>query len=423
MIGNLLEAYDVSISSFLATTLATTFFPANAQFVNIINTFYILLIGYLARPFGSLFVGLYADFIGRKKMLIVSIILLGISTCLIGLIPPYNFSGVFSAIFFLLFRLIQNFFAGGEFISSISYLIESDDQQKKGYFGSWSAFGLNTGALLGSLIVFLVTYFIEIKVIPSWSWRLAFLLALVGMVFGFWLRNSIPESIEFVLNHQIPTTKTKTQLIRESLNFLKFNLSKCIGVIGVNWLGVCVTYSFYIYAPIHMASVNHLTKYESFGINSIGLATAVLLIPFFGYISDKISKISLICFASTLYMFLSFPYFWVISYGNFFSILIFHIVISVPAACLFSINPVLTAETFPIEIRCTSMALVYQTITSIAAGTIPIILLTLVHSTKINYSPSYLIMISAILGYFALFLGKKDQFKSFNLFIIESEHP
>ena len=201
VIGNLLENFDVMLCAFLAQFIAKTFFPSNSLNDNLLHTFGVFLIGYLSRPIGSLVIGLYADQVGRKKMLIFSIVIVGICTAMIGLTPSYQAIGVSSTILFIFFRILQNVSVGGEYISSIAYLIESADKNKRGFFGSWVSFGFNFGSLLASLFAFLVIYLIEKNIFPEWGWRIVFLLSLLGTFVGLWIRRSLPESIEFILEN------------------------------------------------------------------------------------------------------------------------------------------------------------------------------------------------------------------------------
>jgi len=174
VIGNLLENFDVMICAFLAQFIAITFFPSNSFENNIFNTFIIFFIGYLSRPIGSILIGLYADQIGRKKTLIFSIIMVGVCTAIIGVIPSYQSIGITSTILFSFFRILQNISVGGEYISSIAYLIENAEKKEKGFLGSWVSVGFNLGSLFASLLVFILIYLIEESILPTWSWRVIF---------------------------------------------------------------------------------------------------------------------------------------------------------------------------------------------------------------------------------------------------------
>lgn len=414
LIGNLIEAFDVMIYIFLSQIIADTFFPPMTEINKLFYIFNIFLIGYLSRPIGSVLISLYADQIGRKQMLIISILMVGICTSIIGFIPGYKSIGIFSCILFLIFRMLQNVSFGGEYITSIAYLIEHGNKKKSGFYGCWVAFGCNSGILLASLLAFTITYLIELSVIPPWSWRLVFMFALIGTVFCVWMRLSIPESIGFMLENSSTTITKKSNILKNSIQFISTYPIQCLAIFMITWLGVCVTFSVFVYSPIHLSMVNvyRMTRYVSLGINCTSLILLIGLIPVFGILSDYLNKINLLIVSSVLILILSFPYFWYLSYGSLYEILSIKLVFSILCACFFSIAPVVITEIFPLKIRCTSIALIYQTASSLAAGLTPIIMLYLANKTNIPHSPFFFLIASSFLGVIALYFLKTNPIKS-----------
>ena len=408
LIGNLLEAFDVMLCAFLSQIIAETFFPPMPSENRLFYVFNIFLVGYLSRPIGSLLISLYADQIGRKRMLIFSILTVGIGTSMIGCIPSYQSIGILSCILFLLFRMVQNVSIGGEYITSIAYLIEHGSEKKRGFYGCWVAMGFNCGTLLASIFAFAITYLIENGAIPSWSWRIIFMSSLFGMLLGIWMRLSIPESIGFILENSSTTTPKKTSILKNSIQFIQEHYAQCMAIFSIAWLGVCATFSIFIYSPIHMITVHKMAQHTSLGINTISLILLITLIPIFGILSDYINRISLLIVSSVFMLILSFPYFWYLSYGSYYEILSIKLVFSVLCACYFSIAPVVITETFPLKIRCTSIALIYQTASSLAAGLTPVIMLYLANKTNIPHSPYYLLLASSLFGAIALCFLKRN---------------
>jgi len=406
-IGNLLEAFDVMLCAFLSKIIADAFFPRMLESNKLFYVFNIFLVGYLSRPLGALLISLYADQIGRKKMLIFSILAVGIGTTAIGCLPSYEAIGASSCILFLLFRMIQNISIGGEYITSIAYLIEHGEEKKRGFYGCWVAMGFNSGTLFASLFAFTITYLINIGAAPAWSWRIMFISSLLGMILGVWMRLSIPESIGFILENSSTALTQKTNILRQSLQFIKQYKAQCMAIFLIAWFGVCTTFSIFIYSPIHMNMINTITQHESLGINTVSLALLIVLVPFFGIISDYINRIAILITSSILILLFSYPYFWYLSYGSYYEILSIKLIFSVFCASYFSIAPVLITEVFPLKIRCTSIALIYQTASSLAAGLTPVIMLYLANKTSQPYSPCYVLIGSALFGIFALLFLKQ----------------
>ena len=149
-IGNILEWYDFTVYGFFATIIGAQFFPAEDKIVQLIAAFGVFAAGYLMRPIGGVIFGHIGDQHGRKKALIISVLLMAIPTTLIGLLPTYDTVGWYSAALLVLLRLLQGLSVGGEFTGSISFLVEKAPKGKRGFYGSWSTFGAFGGMLLGS---------------------------------------------------------------------------------------------------------------------------------------------------------------------------------------------------------------------------------------------------------------------------------
>ncbi|MBA2650769.1 MAG: MFS transporter [Tatlockia sp.] len=425
VIGNLLENFDVMICAFLAQFIALTFFPSNSLENNIINTFSIFLIGYLSRPIGSLLIGLYADQIGRKKTLIFSIIMVGVCTAIIGLIPSYQAIGIASTILFLFFRILQNFCVGGEYISSIAYLIENAEKKERGFYGSWVSVGFNAGSLLASLLVFILIYFIEKSVLPGWSWRVIFILAIFGTGIGLWIRKSLPESLEFILENAHRPIQKKTDILHSAIRLIQNYPLRCLAIIAIGWLGVGETTTLFIYSPIHMTTINHFSQSQAMGMNTLALLFLIPLIPFFGFLSDLYGKIKLLAISTLAFCLLAIPYFIFLSTGSYLQILIFKLLFCIPSACYYSIAPVLITESFPVGLRCTSLGLIYQITASLAAGITPLTMLYIVnHCHGITFSPAYYLIGSCLLCFVGLRYLSSDKLIESNLsnksIIIES---
>ncbi len=407
IIGNLIDSYDVVICIFLAQILAINFFPEDSMEKNLMSTFHIFFIGYMSRPIGSLIFGLFSDQIGRKKTLISSIVIVGIGTTMIGFIPSFQTIGIYSTILFLIFRIIQNFSAGGEYISSIVYLTENAGIKRRGFFGSWVAVGVNCGFLFASLMAFCTLYLIDLRIVPDWSWRIIFILTLIGTSFGAWIRYSLPESKEFILENAGDAKQNKWNIFKESLKFTIHYPYQCFAIFVITWLGVCITVSIFIYSPIHLSTVNHLSQHQAHGINSLSLLFLILLLPMFGKLSDYFDRVTLLTISAAIIAASSIPAFWYLSNGSYLEVMVSKLWMAIPCACFFSLAPVVIAETFPLKIRCTIIALIYQISSSLGSGLTPLIILYILHNTNINYSPGYFLLASAIIGIIGLFIVKK----------------
>jgi len=396
-IGNALEMYDYVIWGLFSVYLSKEFLPPNAKLSDI---FFLFLLTYILRPIGSLVGGILADQAGRKKILTLSIFLMGICTSIVGILPSYAQIGVSSVFLLLFIRLIQVFAVGSEYISSIALLIESCDKQKRGYFGSWAAFGVNAGVLISSLFGSLILYLMDLHVLPEWGWRFAFMLAFLTMLIGFWIRNSLPESLEFIAENARTEKRSFFDVLYEALAVFKSQTFDTFVVFSLVCFGVSTTILIFIYAPIHMSTVNHLHNTHSFIINSSSLTLIVLLIPLFGLISDHLGRTKTILMGCITLSLLSLPYFSVLSSGNFYQILMAHTMMAIPCASIFAVTPVLITEIFPLSIRCSITNLIYSLAACIGGGITPLIAFKL--EQYASYLPGLILVILGGINIFFL---------------------
>ena len=198
--GNALEFYDILIYSFFASTIAQHFFPKEDKLAGIASVFAIFFIGYLARPLGALFFGRIGDQLGRKPALVVSIWLMAISTCGLGLIPDYPTIGG-AHLLLLNLRILQGFSVGGEVTGSIIFIVEHAFREKRGFYGSFGKVGFALGLLLPTLVAWLIDNNFSQAQVVSWAWRLPFLFAALGGVIAWLVRRNVPETELFLETH------------------------------------------------------------------------------------------------------------------------------------------------------------------------------------------------------------------------------
>lgn len=197
-LGTALEYYDFVIYGLAAATVFNTlFFPAANPTLGLLASFATYAVGFAVRPIGGLLLGAVGDRLGRKYILVVTIILMGVSTFAIGLLPTYAQIGVWAPILLLALRMLQGFGAGAELASASALLVESAPSDKRGFIGSILCIGTNTGTLIASAVWLLVTL-LPTEQLLSWGWRLPFLASFLVAMWGLWMRRSVEESPTFL---------------------------------------------------------------------------------------------------------------------------------------------------------------------------------------------------------------------------------
>lgn len=390
MMGNLIETFDISICSFLSIYLAKYLIDAPESGVMLI--FITFFAGYLARPIGALCLGLMSDHYGRKAVLALSILSMGIATALIGVIPSNL--GEVSLYTLLVLRIIQSFSCGSEHLNSSIYLVENAEPGQKGYLGSWGVFGSTAGKFVASLAALCVSSAVYFFPQFEWLiWRIPFMLALLGSSIGLYVRLLIPESLEYVLHYAENPKPKFTTLLKLSLRYLHQHQLKSIYVFMLTSLGVSTTFLIYTYGPIQCHLYGQLSDKEIIISNLTALLLLMLLYPLLGKLSDKLEREKIIAYATVGLMLFFYPFSYYLSSDTLWKLVIAQCVLSVPAAAYYATISVMLAEMFPLELRCTVLSILYSAAASLSVGLTPLIAMVLTKHTGTPTAPTLLVIL------------------------------
>src|SRR5215470_5670198 len=191
--GNVMEWYDFAVYGYFAQTIGQHFFPSKDPIAYLIAAFGVFAAGFLVRPFGGLVFGHIGDRIGRKAALTLSAMAMAVPTFLIGILPDYAQIGVAASALIVILRLAQGLSVGGEYTTSVVFLVEHAAPDRRGLMGSWGVFGSVAGILLGSAVGALLTSVLSPEAVYAWGWRVPFLLGLAVGFFGLYIRRRIPD--------------------------------------------------------------------------------------------------------------------------------------------------------------------------------------------------------------------------------------
>ena len=173
--GNVLEWYDFAVYGFFAPIIGRLFFPSDDPTVSLIASFGAFAAGFLMRPIGGIIFGFIGDKIGRKRALVLSVLLMAIPSGMIGILPDHATIGVSAAVLMVLMRMLQGMAVGGDYTSSIVSLAEQAPSKRRGFFTSWTLVGAVGGILLGSGVGALLSNLLSAEAVADWGWRIAFL--------------------------------------------------------------------------------------------------------------------------------------------------------------------------------------------------------------------------------------------------------
>ncbi|MBS1979001.1 MAG: MHS family MFS transporter [Bacteroidetes bacterium] len=287
-VGTLIEWYDFFIFGSLATILSEQFFPKTNPTAAFLSTLATFAAGFIVRPFGAVFFGRLGDLVGRKYTFLVTLILMGGSTCAIGLVPGYEQIGLAAPVLVLLLRLVQGLALGGEYGGAATYVAEHSPDDRRGYYTSFIQTTATLGFFVSLGVILTVRQSMGVSVFNEWGWRIPFLLSAFLVAVSIYIRMKMQESPLFA---KIKAEgKTSANPLKESFGKkenLKLVLLALFGATagqGVVW------YTGQFYALTFIQKTCNIEFVQSYQIVSIALLVATPLFVFFGHLSDRAGR-------------------------------------------------------------------------------------------------------------------------------------
>ncbi len=349
LIGNILEYYDVMLYGFFAPLLAKIFFPDADPGTAMLASLGAFAAGFITRPIGAIIFGHIGDRFGRKKSLLIAILLVTIPTFAIGLLPPYAAIGFVAPVVLVICRLLQGLCVGGEWSGAAVFIMEHTDHKRRGFVSGLMCSTGYVGALIGTAVSAICT----IAIFPEWAWRVPFILGAVWGVLGYFMRKQVDETPAFAKVkseekiQKIPLFMVVGQYRR---NFL------C--VIGIGCLGVLPFYLTSVYMGVLLSTKLGLGSSSTMFINVYVMMMWVLLIPTAGYISDYIGVRKLMLYNAFGLAVCAYPLFSLLQNDLCVqNILITQFILSVFGASFISTIPLMTTQMFPTQARYSGIAI------------------------------------------------------------------
>ncbi|MCF2495649.1 MFS transporter [Dyadobacter chenhuakuii] len=362
--GNLVEWYDWYAYSAFSLYFANSFFPDSNPTVQLLNTAGIFAVGFLMRPIGGYIFGKLADTKGRKEAMTLSVLLMSFGSLLIAFLPGYNSIGIAAPILLLVARLLQGLSVGGEYGTSATYLSEVATKERRGFYSSFQYVTLIGGQLLAlGLQLILQNVFLNDKQMHEWGWRIPFVVGAALSLVALYLRTHLNETEAFIAKEE--TIKKKGSL-KELLKHPKAILV----VVGLTLGGTLAFYTYTTYMQKFLVNTVGLTKYQSTILTFCSLLIFALLQPAFGALSDKIGRRPLLISFGVLGTIFTYPLLSTLSHTtdmwSAFGLLMAALII---VSGYTSINAVVKAELFPVEVRALGVGLPYSITVAVFGGT------------------------------------------------------
>jgi len=394
--------YEFSLYVIYSSLLSHLFFPQSDTIASLINIMFIFAIGFIARPLGTLLLGYIGDRLGRRKSLILSIILMTIPTFAIGLLPTYAAIGIAAPIFLASLRLLQSFATGGEFSGTMIYFYEIAPRHLRGFTGSLSFCSSQLGNVIASFEFFLLEQHTSYRFLSAWGWRASFIIGgLIGLL-SWYLRHSLHETPLFEAIKS--EGKTSKNPVREAFLNYKVPMLKafCISALpAAGW------FIIFIFSPLYLAHVLGIhTRYEIL-INGFLILGSSLIMPFFGHLGDSGYKKILYIFSAIGVMILSLPLYFSAVHFSFTAFVILEIAMIALLTIQFAIIPSILCELFPIRNRYTCVGIGYNFCVVLFGGASPVIALALTTDSYL-LAPAFILIFSAIVSLSAFTTVKEE---------------
>ena len=356
-LGSTIEFYDFIIYATAATLVfASVFFNGMPPSVGIIASFGTLAVGYFARPIGGILFGHWGDRFSRKNSLIATLLIMGFATTLIGLLPTPAQVGVWAPVLLVVLRVVQGLAVGGEWAGSVLLSVESADPERRGLFGTATAMGTAAGFLLGTGAFALLSAILSAEQLLSWGWRIPFLVSLVLLALGLWMRTKLePSPAEKVAQAEGAVA------IVPVAELFRSHWKRTLLAVGI-LLGPYAIYSiFSTFAVTFAVTFAGVSRAAMLNILIVVSIVSLALYPLYGRLSDRFGRRRVYVPAVAVMLVTSFLLFPAIQTGNVWLIGAYYVLQgSVLSAAIFGTVGPIFAELFPTNVRFTGAAVAYQ---------------------------------------------------------------
>jgi MHS family proline/betaine transporter-like MFS transporter len=398
MMGNLFEWYDFALFGYFAPIIGKLFFPSDDPMTELISAFGVYAAGFLVRPLGGMFFGDIGDRLGRKKALIMTILLMAIPTTIIGILPTYSDIGVTASILLVLMRMLQGFSMGGNYGGSITFTTEHSPKNRRGLIGSFAVTSCLIGLMLGSATAALFSHFLTEDQLGGWGWRIPFLLG-VGICFvGYYMRRNISESPDY------EEAKESGKTVKKPLKELFQNYGKTLTtLVLVVMLHDLSFYILFVYMTTHLTEFLHFPKDVAFTINTINMIIVSAVTVGAAWLSDIYGRKRIMAIAALIFAFGTIPLMMIIN-GTQDTTVIFlaQTILAIGVGGYFGPLPAMMVESYPTEIRNSAVAVTTNISGPLFGGTAPMVVTYLITVTGSNLVPAYYLTVGAVIALISL---------------------
>ncbi len=400
MIGNILEWYDFGLYGYLAPVIGSNFFPATSRIASLLGAYSVFAVGFAMRPLGAAVLGHIGDRIGRTTVLVTSVVLMGVATCAIGLLPTYRQIGLWAPALLVAVRIFQGFSVGGEFTGSVSYLVETSPRHRRGIAGSFANIGSTSGYLLAAAAATVTAVLAAHARWPIGPWRVPFLAGGLIAILAYWMRTRLrrsgyePPPMTAAAARELPLQQAFTGAPRAMLLAVAFT-----------WGYGVADYLTLVFLPTFASEFGHLASSRALAINTLGDALAVAVIPLAGWLTDRVlRRRTMLILAFALIGCAAVGLFALAGRGTLVAVASAQFGFAICLGVVMGSAPAMLAEQFPSQYRLSGYSVSFNLGLGFGGGTAPLIATALIGATQHKLAAAGYLTAAALLAIGALAL-------------------
>ncbi len=372
-IGAMVEWYDFFLYGVVAGLVFNKlYFPSTDPLVGTLLAYATFAAGFVARPLGGIIFGHFGDTLGRKRMLVLTLMIMGVATTAIGLIPTYEQIGVWAPILLLICRIAQGIGLGGEWGGAVLMTFESAPPRRRGFFASLPQTGMSLGLVLASGIIAALSFGLSDADFLAWGWRIAFLFSAVMVLIGSYMRTHVEESPEFAAAQRGKRERQPLPFVTMLRQYPRVVLA-CMGARFIDGVFFNV---FGVYSLSYLTQTLKLSRNDALLGVLIGAGVMTLFIPLWGAVSDRVGRPLVYGTGALLAGLSAFPAFWLMQHSGGNVMLVWAAIIipfGIFHAAVFGTMSSMFSEVFDPKVRYTGISFVYQFAGVFAGGLTPIV--------------------------------------------------
>ena len=396
LIGNVMELYDFAVYGYFAASIGRLFFPSDQPVVSLMASFGAFAAGFLVRPLGAIVFGRIGDRLGPERAMMISIVAMAVPTVLMGILPTFHQIGILAPILLIILRMVQGLSVGGEYTSSLIFLVEHAKPGRQAFTSVWGAWGATAGTLLGSAVGFLTAISLTHDQLESWGWRIPFLFGGCVALIGITLRKGLHAPA-----HEAPPkvplrallAKHRASLIRVTLINIGFGMA---------------FYTVFVYAVTFLEEVSQKSGSQALRNNSLAMILLLLVCPLAAKLADRCGLQKVFGFGFCLLALSAIPLFHLMGQGIRWLTLGCHLALALPVGIIMGAHAALNVQLMPREVRCTGLAFAYNLGVGVFGGITPIVVTWLTARLHSPAAPGYWVAAGAALTTITLLITAKS---------------